>query len=90
MAMDFSVHVFVRPGNIREMLKEEVDFDKKVWVIPAEKMKMKRDHIVPLTDDFKKVYATKIRKCYSGLILVNFVPSNETFAIRPLLLKTKA
>ncbi len=50
-AMDFAVHTFVRPGNIRAMLKEEVDFDKRVWVIPAKKMKLKRDHIVPLTNE---------------------------------------
>ena len=49
-AMEFAVHVFVRPGNIRAMLKEEIDFEKKLWTIPAEKMKMSRDHVVPLTE----------------------------------------
>jgi integrase len=26
----------------------EIDFDTKQWLIPAEKMKMKAEHIVPL------------------------------------------
>jgi len=28
----------------------EIDIKNRVWVIPAKKMKMSRDHIVPLTD----------------------------------------
>lgn len=27
----------------------EIDFDMKLWVIPAERMKAKREHIVPLS-----------------------------------------
>ena len=27
----------------------EIDLESKQWVIPAERMKMKRDHVVPLT-----------------------------------------
>lgn len=54
-ALQFMPYVFVRPTNIRAALWEEFDFEEKVWVIPAEKMKMKRDHIVPLTDSMIKI-----------------------------------
>lgn len=37
-----------RPGEIRNAKWEEFDFANKVWAIPAEKMKMRRDHLVPL------------------------------------------
>lgn len=37
-----------RPGEIRHAKWSEFDFDAKVWAIPAEKMKMRRDHNVPL------------------------------------------
>jgi len=37
-----------RPGEIRHAKWSEIDFSNKVWAIPAEKMKMRRDHIVPL------------------------------------------
>lgn len=39
-----------RPGEIRHAKWSEIDFAKKVWAIPAEKMKMRRDHLVPLPD----------------------------------------
>ena len=37
-----------RPGEIRNAKWEEFDFDEAVWAIPAVKMKMRRDHLVPL------------------------------------------
>lgn len=41
--------VFVRPGELRHAEWSEFDFDKAEWRIPADKMKMKEQHIVPLS-----------------------------------------
>ena len=41
--------VFVRPGELRHAEWSEIDLDKAEWRIPAEKMKMKEQHIVPLS-----------------------------------------
>lgn len=41
--------VFVRPGNLRQAEWKEIDLDAATWRIPAEKMKMKQPHIVPLS-----------------------------------------
>lgn len=41
--------VFVRPGELRHAEWVEIDFDAAEWKISAEKMKMKRPHIVPLS-----------------------------------------
>lgn len=41
--------VFVRPGELRQAEWSEFDFDKAEWRIPAERMKMKEQHIVPLS-----------------------------------------
>jgi len=41
--------VFVRPGELRQAEWKEFDLDKAEWVIPAEKMKMRRPHRVPLS-----------------------------------------
>jgi len=44
--------VFVRPGELRKAEWAAIDLDAADgprWVIPAEKMKMHRDHIVPLS-----------------------------------------
>ncbi|MDE0926626.1 MAG: tyrosine-type recombinase/integrase [Methylophilaceae bacterium] len=40
---------FVRTTELIEAKWEEVDFDSKQWRIPAERMKMKTPHIVPLS-----------------------------------------
>ena len=41
--------VFVRPGELRHAEWSEIDLDNAEWRIPAEKMKMKEQHIVPLS-----------------------------------------
>ncbi|MDC9613056.1 tyrosine-type recombinase/integrase [Xenorhabdus khoisanae] len=40
----------VRPGELRKAEWSEIDLDKAVWTIPAEKMKMRRTHVVPLSE----------------------------------------
>lgn len=47
-AMLLSPMLFQRPGEIRQMEWQELDLEKGLWVLPAEKMKMRRAHIVPL------------------------------------------
>ena len=42
--------VFVRPGELRHAEWEEVNFEQAEWKIPAEKMKMRATHIVPISD----------------------------------------
>ncbi len=39
-----------RPGEIRHAKWSEFDFAENVWAIPAAKMKMRRDHLVPLPE----------------------------------------
>lgn len=48
-ALRLAPHVFVRPGELRHAEWSEIDFDKALWSIPAEKMKMRRPHRVPLS-----------------------------------------
>ena len=42
-------YTFVRSGEMRLAEWSEVDFTRKEWRIPAARMKMKREHIVPLS-----------------------------------------
>lgn len=37
-----------RPGELRNARWDEIDFDAAIWSIPAERMKMRRPHRVPL------------------------------------------
>jgi integrase len=47
-ALRLEAYVFVRPGELRHAEWKEFDVDAAVWSIPAEKMKMRRQHRVPL------------------------------------------
>ncbi|MGQ0620474.1 MAG: tyrosine-type recombinase/integrase [Panacagrimonas sp.] len=38
----------LRPGELRGGRWDEIDFAKKIWVIPPSRMKMRREHTVPL------------------------------------------
>jgi len=54
-ALRFSALTFCRPGEIRHAEWSEIIWAKEQWVIPAKKMKMKRDHVVPLSEQAIKV-----------------------------------
>ena len=49
LAMQIAPHVFVRPGELRHADWSEIDLDAALWTIPAEKMKMRKPHHVPLS-----------------------------------------
>jgi len=48
-ALRLAPHVFVRPGELRQAEWSEIDLDAAVWRIPGRRMKMKREHVVPLS-----------------------------------------
>jgi integrase len=49
MALGLLSLTFVRPGELRAAEWSELDLEAALWAIPAEKMKMKRPHRVPLS-----------------------------------------
>lgn len=49
LALKLTPHLFVRPGELRRAEWQEFDLDKAIWTIPAEKMKMRDPHVVPLS-----------------------------------------
>jgi integrase len=49
LALQIAPHVFVRPGELRHADWSEFDLDAALWTIPAEKMKMRKAHVVPLS-----------------------------------------
>lgn len=48
-ALRLAPYVFVRPGELRGAEWCEFDLDNAEWRIPAERMKMREQHIVPLS-----------------------------------------
>ena len=50
-ALMFTILTVSRTGETLGAKPEEFDFENKVWTIPAERMKARREHRVPLTDE---------------------------------------
>jgi integrase len=46
---EWQLHTMTRPGEAAGASWKEIDFENKIWTIPAERMKKKREHIIPLT-----------------------------------------
>lgn len=49
IALQLAPLVFVRPGELRAAEWGEIDLDKAEWRIPAAKMKMREQHLIPLS-----------------------------------------
>lgn len=48
-ALRLSPYVFLRPGELRGAEWSEIDIESATWRIPGPRMKMRRDHVVPLS-----------------------------------------
>ena len=47
--IEWQLHTMVRPSEAAGATWDEIDFEDNLWQIPAERMKRKRPHTVPLT-----------------------------------------
>jgi integrase len=47
--------VALRPTEVRAATWNEIDFEKKIWSIGKERMKMRKDHIVPLSSQALRI-----------------------------------
>ena len=50
LALLFTIATAARSGEVRLGTLAEIDFKAKIWTIPAGRMKMKREHVVPLSE----------------------------------------
>ncbi len=51
----FLAYSTARPGNVRLAEWDEIDWDNKLWIIPAHKMKTGEQHTVPLSDQLLEI-----------------------------------
>lgn len=63
-ALQLAPLFFVRPGELRHAEWSEFDLQKAEWRIPAEKMKMKEQHIVPLAT--QAIEIIQVLHAYTG------------------------
>lgn len=55
-ALKLSPLLFVRPGELRQAEWSDIDLENSEWRIPAEKMKMRVVHIVPLSKQAIEIF----------------------------------
>ena len=51
----WQLHTMVRPSEAAAAEWAEIDFDLRLWTIPAARMKKKRQHIVPLSSEMIEI-----------------------------------
>ena len=49
-ALELVIYTVSRPGNVLTMRWEDLDFENKLWTIPASNTKTKKDYLVPLSE----------------------------------------
>lgn len=59
-ALRLSPHIFQRPGEIRAMQWDELDLDKARWTLPIERTKMRREHVIPLSQQALEIIRSMI------------------------------
>ncbi len=55
-ALKIMPYVFVRSQELRGARWDEIDFATAIWTIPADRMKMKKEHIVPLAPQVLRLF----------------------------------
>ena len=63
-ALQLMALTFCRTGELRNAEWREIDFEDGLWRIPAERMKMSRDHLIPLSR--QSVAILRKLQAYSG------------------------
>ncbi len=68
-ALELLILTAVRPGELRGMGWDELELENALWRIPAPRMKMRRQHIVPLSNDaLRWLEATRAFNGGTGLV----------------------
>jgi integrase len=56
LALEATILTAARSGEIRGATWDEIDLEQRLWRIPANRMKAKREHVVPLSDQALRVF----------------------------------
>jgi integrase len=67
-ATEFLILTAVRSGSVRQAEWTEIDYDKKLWVIPAEHTKAKQEHRVPLQPQAIKLLKSLPKMAGSNIV----------------------
>jgi integrase len=62
--IEWQLHTMTRPSEAATTRWADIDFDKRLWTIPAERMKKRRPHTIPLSD--QALALLEVLKSHSG------------------------
>lgn len=69
-ALEFAILTAVRTGEALGATWAEIDLAEKVWVIPAERMKMDEEHRIPLSDRVVEILSALPREAGNPYVFV--------------------
>jgi integrase len=73
IALEIIAHTFVRTSELLEATWDEFNIEKALWTIPAQRMKMRIEHTVPLTS-----YVINLLKC----VQINFPNTHHVIHVK--------
>jgi integrase len=76
-ALEFLTLTAARSGEVRGAQWGEIDLAKKVWVVPAERMKAKREHRVPLSTQAIKLLKAQPSYKSGGIVFPGGKPTTK-------------
>jgi len=55
LVIELQLHTMTRPNEVAEARWAEIDFDRLIWRIPADRMKRRREHLIPLSPEVIRI-----------------------------------
>ncbi len=74
-ALEFTILTAARSGEARGATWAEIDFNAKLWTVPAERMKSRKEHRVPLADAAIGVLRTMLSQKRESMVFPGSDPS---------------
>ena len=69
LAFEFLTLTACRSGEVRRAVWDEIDFKAAIWTVPAERMKTKREHRVPLSSYSLKVLNEALKLADGNMLI---------------------
>jgi integrase len=90
-ALEFLILTATRTGDVRGALWSEIDLTAKTWTIPAERMKAKKEHCVPLVESAIELLRSLPRENNNPFVFIAPTPGRglASMAMNTLLKRMK-